>query len=82
MEADLARWVTEHKSRLPVVAFMAGRFMDAMPGMRFGHAGTIVEGKADTTAEKIARMRDAGIAVAERIEDIPELVKRALAGRA
>jgi succinyl-CoA synthetase alpha subunit len=50
--------------------------------MRFGHAGTIVEGKADTTAEKIARMRDAGIAVAERIEDIPELVKRALAGRA
>jgi succinyl-CoA synthetase alpha subunit len=82
MEADLARWVTANRSRLPVVAFMAGRFMDAMPGMRFGHAGTIVEGKADTTAEKIARMRDAGIAVAERIEDIPELVKRALAGRA
>jgi succinyl-CoA synthetase alpha subunit len=82
MEADLARWVTANRSRLPVVAFMAGRFMDAMPGMRFGHAGTIVEGKADTTAEKIARMRDAGIAVAERIEDIPELVKRALGGRA
>jgi succinyl-CoA synthetase alpha subunit len=82
MEADLARWVTANRSRLPVVAFMAGRFMDAMPGMRSGHAGTIVEGKADTTAEKIARMRDAGIGVAERIEDIPELVKRALAGRA
>ncbi len=81
MEADLARWVTANRSRLPVVAFMAGRFMDAMPGMRFGHAGTIVEGKADTTAEKIARMRDAGIADAERIEDIPELVKRALAGK-
>ena len=28
-----------------------------MPGMRFGHAGTIVEGKADTAAEKIARLR-------------------------
>jgi succinyl-CoA synthetase alpha subunit len=81
MEADLARWVKEHRSRLPVVAFMAGRFMDAMPGMRFGHAGTIVEGKADTTAEKIARMQDAGIGVAERIEDIPNLVKRALAER-
>jgi succinyl-CoA synthetase alpha subunit len=78
MEADLARWVTDHKSRLPVVAFMAGRFMDAMPGMRFGHAGTIVEGKADTTAEKIERMRAAGIAVAERIEDIPALVKQKL----
>ncbi len=82
MEADLARWVKANRSRLPVVAFMAGRFMDAMPGMRFGHAGTIVEGRADTTAEKIARMRDAGIAVAERIEDIPDLVQRGLAERA
>ena len=51
----------EQKSRLPIVAFMAGRFMDEMPGMRFGHAGTIVEGKADTTAEKIERMKAAGI---------------------
>ena len=48
MEAELARWVTENNSRLPIVAFMAGRFMDEMPGMSFGHAGTIVEGKEDT----------------------------------
>jgi succinyl-CoA synthetase alpha subunit len=81
MEAQLARYVKETKSRLPIVAFMAGRFMDAMPGMRFGHAGTIVEGKADTTAEKIARMKDAGISVAEEIADIPGLVKQRLAGR-
>ena len=42
---------------------MAGRFMDEMPGMSFGHAGTIVEGKEDTAAEKIARLargRDRG----------------------
>src|SRR5438552_6625831 len=75
MEAELARWVTEHDSRLPIVAFMAGRFMDEMPGMSFGHAGTIVEGRADTTAEKIARLGDAGIRVAERIEDIPALIR-------
>ena len=79
MEAELADWVREQKSRLPIVAFMAGRFMDEMPGMRFGHAGTIVEGKADTTADKIARMQAAGISVAERIEDIPALVKERLA---
>ena len=48
MEAELARWVTDNDSRLPIVAFMAGRFMDEMPGMSFGHAGTIVEGKEDT----------------------------------
>ena len=71
MEAELANYVVEKKSRLPIVAFMAGRFMDEMPGMRFGHAGTIVEGKADTTADKIARLQRAGISVAERIEDIP-----------
>jgi len=81
MEADLARWIRDNKSRLPVVAFMAGRFMDAMPGMRFGHAGTIVEGRADTTAEKIARLEEAGISVAERIEDIPDLVLARLKGQ-
>jgi succinyl-CoA synthetase alpha subunit len=81
MEADLARWVSANKSRLPIVAFMAGRFMDAMPGMRFGHAGTIVEGKADTTAEKIERLRAAGIGVAEKIEDIPKLVREKLSAR-
>ena len=78
MEAELAAWVTEHESRLPIVAFMAGRFMDEMPGMSFGHAGTIVEGKEDTATEKIARLADAGITVAERIEDIPALVKERL----
>jgi succinyl-CoA synthetase alpha subunit len=79
MEAELAEWVKENRSRLPIVAFMAGRFMDEMKGMRFGHAGTIVEGKEDTTAEKIERMEAAGISVAERIEEIPELIKKRLA---
>jgi succinyl-CoA synthetase alpha subunit len=78
MEAELAKWVTENDSRLPIVAFMAGRFMDAMPGMSFGHAGTIVEGKADTAAEKIARLSEAGITVAEEIAEIPALVQAKL----
>jgi len=78
MEAELAEWVRENKSRLPIVAFMAGRFMDEMKGMRFGHAGTIVEGKEDTTAEKIKRMEAAGISVAERIEEIPDLIRQRL----
>ncbi len=75
MEAELAEWVAAHRSRLPIVAFMAGRFMDEMQGMRFGHAGTIVEGREDTAAEKIARLEAAGISVAERIEEIPDLLR-------
>jgi succinyl-CoA synthetase alpha subunit len=90
MEAELARWVTENQgaqrpvgvagaARLPIVAFMAGRFMDEMPGMSFGHAGTIVEGREDTASEKIARLAQADIAVAERIEDIPEMIRSKMA---
>ena len=62
MEAQLAQWVADNDSRLPIVAFMAGRFMDdeEMQGMCFGHAGTIVEGKEDTATEKIARLEAAG----------------------
>jgi len=77
MEAQLSEWVAEHNSRLPIIAFMAGKFMDdeEMKGMSFGHAGTIVEGKEDTATEKIARLAAAGIVVAERIEDIPGLVR-------
>jgi succinyl-CoA synthetase alpha subunit len=81
MEAELAKYVTENDSRLTIVAFMAGRFMDEMPGMSFGHAGTIVEGKADTAAEKIARLQEAGIAVAEEIAEIPDLVKQRLGSK-
>jgi succinyl-CoA synthetase alpha subunit len=81
MEAQLAEWVTLHDSRLPIVAFMAGRFMDEMPGMSFGHAGTIVEGKEDTATEKIARLAEAGIVVAEEISEIPGIVKTKIAER-
>ena len=79
MEAELVDWRDANNSRLPIVAFMAGKFMDEMPGMSFGHAGTIVEGKADTAAEKIERLREAGITVAEEISQIPELVRARLA---
>ncbi len=81
MEAELARWVTDTGSRLPIVAFMAGRFMDEMPGMSFGHAGTIVEGKEDTASEKIARLADARIVVAEEISEIPAIVKEKIGAR-
>ena len=77
MEAQLAEWVKDNDSRLPIVAFMAGKFMDddEMKGMSFGHAGTIVEGVEDTATEKIARLEAAGIRVVERIDEIPDVVK-------
>ena len=82
MEAALAEWVVESDSRLPIVAFMAGRFMDEMPGMSFGHAGTIVEGREDTASEKIARLAEAGITVAEDIAEIPDILRSKMADKA
>ena len=83
MEAELVDWRDANDSRLPIVAFMAGKFMDdeEMQGMSFGHAGTIVEGKEDSATEKIARLEAAGIPVVERIDEIPDVVKEKLAMR-
>jgi succinyl-CoA synthetase alpha subunit len=80
MEAQLSEWVKDNNSRLPIVAFMAGKFMDdeEMKGMSFGHAGTIVEGVEDTATEKITRLEAAGIRVVERIDEIPTVVKEKL----
>ena len=84
MEAQLSEWVKANDSRLPIVAFMAGKFMDdeEMKGMSFGHAGTIVEGVEDTATEKIVRLEAAGIRVVERIDEIPDAVKQKLGAAA
>jgi len=83
MEAELVDWREENDSKLPIVAFMAGKFMDEeeMKGMSFGHAGTIVEGEEDTAAQKIARLEGAGIGVIERIDEIPDVVKERLGAK-
>jgi len=80
MEAELVDWRDANDSRLPIVAFMAGKFMDdeEMQGMSFGHAGTIVEGAEDSATQKIARLEEAGIPVVERIDEIPAAVKEKL----
>lgn len=80
MEAALAEQVRRGNS-LPVIAFIAGHFIADMPGVRFGHAGSIVEGKADTAVEKARTMREAGIIVADDFSEIPALVEKAIDGR-
>ena len=78
LEAALAEQVRQSSNSLPIIAFIAGHFVSDMPGVRFGHAASIVEGKADTAAEKARIMREAGIVVADDFSQIPALVKRAL----
>ena len=70
IEEELSRRVEEGEITIPVVAFIAGRFVDDMPGMRFGHSATIVEGERGTTRAKIELFERAGIRVAHAFSDI------------
>lgn len=74
-EERLAEYVLAHKCPLPIVAFVAGQFVDEMPGVRFGHAGAIVEGDRGSTRGKIEKFHQAGIQVADKFSDIVQLVK-------
>ncbi len=75
IEERLAEKVIAEKIGLPIVAFLAGRFVDQMPGVRFGHAATIVEGDRGSTRSKREAFAKAGIQVAEKFSDIVKLLK-------
>lgn len=75
IEEKLSEWVIDEKISLPIIAFVAGRFVDNMPGVRFGHAATIVEGNKGTAKGKIALFQKAGIRVAESFSDIIPIAK-------
>jgi succinyl-CoA synthetase alpha subunit len=78
IEENLAKLVVDQGISLPIVAFIAGRFVDAMPGVRFGHAATIVEGQRGTARGKIESFKEAGIQVAESFSDIVTILKKYL----
>jgi succinyl-CoA synthetase alpha subunit len=75
IEENLAELVSAKEISIPIVAFIAGRFVDSMPGVRFGHAATIVEGETGSAKGKIQRFEEAGIQVAESFSDIVSLLK-------
>ena len=75
-EETAAAYIRDHVQK-PVVGFIAGQ--TAPPGRRMGHAGAIISGGKGTAREKMAALREAGIAVVESPAQIGEAVAARLA---
>ena len=69
-EEELARHLERNGSRLRINAFLSGRFVDRFEGMRFGHAGAIVEEGRGSVRGKEEALRRAGVFVAEEFDDL------------
>ncbi|MBI4450152.1 CoA-binding protein [Candidatus Uhrbacteria bacterium] len=63
----------------PVVAVVAGKFTDTLPiGTTLGHAGAIVAKGRGSYTSKVTALRNAGVVIADRLEEIPVLLRKAL----
>ena len=67
-EEEAAEFVKNHKIKKPIVGFIAG--VTAPSGRRMGHAGAIISGGKGNAEEKIKKMQDCGITVANSPSDI------------
>ncbi|MFP4112739.1 MAG: succinate--CoA ligase subunit alpha [Spirochaetota bacterium] len=75
-DEERAAELIKTKMSKPVVAFISGR--TAPPGKRMGHAGAIISGGKGTPQAKVEAFRAAGVAVADKPDEIPGLMKERL----
>lgn len=77
-EEDVADYIRSGKFTKPVVAIVGGRFTEKLaPGVVLGHAGAIVSKGKGGYDSKIKALQEAGILIAETVEQIPNLLERA-----
>ncbi len=75
-EEQLAEQLKRGKTRLRINAFLSGRFVDEMEGIRFGHAAVMVEGGKGSVRGKAAALKEAGVFVADRFDELAEGLPR------
>ena len=69
-EEDAAEFIKNHKVKKPIVGFIAG--ITAPPGRRMGHAGAIISGGKGGAQDKIKKMEECGITMANSPSKIGE----------
>jgi succinyl-CoA synthetase alpha subunit len=72
-EEEAAAFIKANMKK-PVAAFVAG--VTAPPGRRMGHAGAIISGGKGLASDKIAALREAGIAIAPTPADLGTTVAK------
>lgn len=77
-EERVAEMIARGEVTKPVVAFIGGRA--ATSGVRFSHAGAIVEGGRGTHEGKVAALRGVGATVVDAFDELPAAVARILEG--
>jgi succinyl-CoA synthetase alpha subunit len=77
-EERVAEMIAGREVTKPVLAFIGGRA--ATSGVRFSHAGAIVEGGHGTHEGKVAALRGAGATVVDAFDELPAAVARILEG--
>ena len=60
----------------PLIAYVAGKA--AKPGMRYGHAGAIIERGVGTAEDKMRKLKEAGATVLESLSDLPKTARKLL----
>ena len=70
-EEDAAEFIKNNVSK-PVISYIAGQTAPA--GKRMGHAGAIIAGGKGTAADKISKLKECGVHVADNLTEIGSTV--------
>ncbi len=78
-EEGVAKLVAAGLFRKPIVALIAGEFQERYPaGISFGHAAAMITDSNKSATAKRAMLAAAGVRVAATLDDIPDMIRRAL----